>query len=119
LHRKSISNSRRRVNMPKKASQLPKIPFQITVRISNDAEIMELNKKHLDRNYPTDVLSFVIKEQLEDGTLYLGDVIVNKEQAERQAKEYGNDLEHELSELAAHGILHLLGVHHEGDEDKS
>jgi probable rRNA maturation factor len=53
---------------------------------------------------------------LEDGTFYLGDVIVNKEQAERQASEFGNNVEQEISELAGHGILHLLGVHHDGDD---
>ena len=51
-----------------------------------------------------------------DGEYYLGDVIVNKDQAQRQCTEYGNDLEHEISELVAHGVLHLLGVHHEDDD---
>ncbi len=87
----------------------------ISFSIVGDGEMKKLNKKHLGRDYPTDVLSFPINEKNEDGTYYLGDVVVNREQAERQAEKYGNDLEHEIADLAAHGVLHLLGVHHEGD----
>ena len=89
--------------------------IHISVTISNDKEIKKLNKKYLKRDYTTDVLSFEIKETQEDGSLYLGDVIVNKQQAKRQAKKYNNDLEHEVAELVAHGVLHLFGVHHKGD----
>lgn len=90
----------------------------IGIRITDDKGIKHLNKKYLDRDYVTDVLSFEIKENLKDPeeTFYLGDVIVNKEQAGRQASEYDNDLEHEIAELVEHGILHLLGIHHKGDE---
>lgn len=87
----------------------------ISISIVDDKKIQQLNKEYLDRDYPTDVLSFNIDEETEDGEYYLGDVIINKKQAERQAEEYGNSFEEEISELAAHGILHLLGVHHEGD----
>src|SRR5690349_9596068 len=94
---------------------LPK-DIHISVKISSDKEVQKLNKKYLKRDYATDVLSFNINEKLEDGSFYLGDVVVNKDQAKRQAKEYGNDVEHEISELVAHGVLHLLGVHHDGDD---
>ena len=76
----------------------------------------KLNKEYLNRDYTTDVLSFDIKENQDDGSLYLGDIVVNKDQAKRQAKDYGNDLEEEISELVGHGVLHLLGVHHPGDD---
>ena len=87
----------------------------ISVFITDDGEMKKLNKEYLGRNYPTDVLSFEIKEKLEDGSLYLGDIVVNKDQAKRQCKEYGNDVEEEISELVGHGVLHLLGIHHDGD----
>ena len=87
----------------------------ISVYITDDSEIKKLNKEYLDRDYTTDVLSFEIKENQPNGTFYLGDIVVNKDQAKRQAKDYGNDLEEEISELVGHGILHLLGIHHEGD----
>ena len=88
----------------------------ISVYLSDDAEISKLNKEYRGKDYATDVLSFNIKETMEDGTYYLGDVIVNTQQAERQASEFGNNVEQEISELAGHGILHLLGVHHDGDD---
>lgn len=96
--------------------ELKKEDIYISFSIVGDKEMQKLNKKHLDRDYSTDVLSFPINEKNKDGTYYLGDVVVNREQAERQAQKYGNDLEHEIADLAAHGVLHLLGVHHEGDE---
>ncbi len=83
-----------------------------------DKEITTLNKKYLKRNSTTDVLSFNINEKQEDGTFYLGDVVVNVEQAKKQAERYGNTYEEEIAELVEHGVLHLLGVHHSHDDDK-
>ncbi len=87
----------------------------ISVFFTDDKEMRKMNKKYMGRDYPTDVLSFEIKEKQEDGSFYLGDIVVNKDQAKRQAGEYGNDFEKEISELVAHGVLHLLGVHHSED----
>ncbi|MBP7785969.1 rRNA maturation RNase YbeY [Patescibacteria group bacterium] len=87
----------------------------ISVFITDDKEMKKLNKEYLNRDYTTDVLSFEINEKQEDGSLYLGDIVVNKDQAKRQAKTYENDFEEEISELVGHGVLHLLGIHHKGD----
>jgi rRNA maturation RNase YbeY len=87
----------------------------ISVYITDDKEMKKLNKEYLGRDYSTDVLSFEIKEDQPDGTFYLGDIVVNKDQSKRQAKDYENDLEEEISELVGHGVLHLLGIHHKGD----
>lgn len=99
-------------------SDLKKAYKKITISISlvDPDTIRELNKSYLDRDYPTDVLSFNIDEELDEDTYHLGDIAINVDQAEAQASEYENDLEHEIAELAEHGILHLLGVHHEGDD---
>ena len=91
----------------------------VNIKISNDAEITKLNKKHLDRDFTTDVLSFNMDEDLESGEHYLGDVIVNLDQAKRQAGEYGNDVEQEVAQLVEHGVLHLLGVHHDDDDEET
>ncbi len=88
----------------------------ISVSLVDDAQIRTLNKKYLDRDHTTDVLSFNLDAPVGDETYNLGDIIVNVDQAERQASEFGNDLEHELAELTEHGVLHLLGVHHEEDD---
>ena len=89
----------------------------ISIKLSHDQEIRALNKKHLNKDLVTDVLSFNIDE-ISDDKYYLGDVIVNIDQAKRQAKEYDNTLEEEISDLVQHGVLHLLGVHHEDKEAK-
>ena len=90
--------------------------IHISITISDDKELKKLNKKYLTKDETTDVLSFNVDELLEDGTFYLGDVIVNKQQAKRQAKDYDNTEDEEVSELIAHGVLHLLGVHHDGGD---
>lgn len=87
----------------------------VSVSFVDDSEIKKLNKKHRNKDEVTDVLSFNIDEKSDDGKYYLGDVVVNIEQAERQAKNYDNSTEQEISDLVGHGILHLLGVHHDGD----
>lgn len=89
----------------------------ISITLSDDEEIKSLNHEHLGRDYTTDVLSFPMHTELEDGTYYLGDIVVNKEQAIRQSAEYGNDVEHEIAELVEHGVLHLLEVHHSDDDN--
>lgn len=107
------------VKTPKTVKQPVEPNTYISVSIVSDAEIRRLNKDYLGRDYPTDVLSFSINEIQDNGGLYLGDIVVNREQAKRQASDYGNDLEHEISELVAHGVLHLMGVHHPDDDEHS
>jgi len=46
---------------------------------------------------------------------YLGDIVVSVEKAKEQAKSYGNTYQEEIADLVAHGVLHLLGIHHKGD----
>lgn len=86
--------------------------ISISISIVSDPEMKKLNKKHRGKDYPTDVLSFNLDEKLPNGDFMLGEVIVNKDQAKRQAKDYGNSYEEEVAELVEHGVLHLLGVHH-------
>jgi probable rRNA maturation factor len=93
-----------------------KKPIFVSIKVSDDSETKSLNKKYRKKDCPTDVLSFNIDENADEG-YYLGEIVVNKDQAMRQAPEYGNSLEEEIAQLVEHGMLHLLGVHHEGDED--
>jgi len=82
----------------------------IGVSLVGDKKIAALNKKYLKRDCPTDVLSFNYSE----GD-YLGDVVVSVDRAKVQARQAGQSYETEVAELVKHGILHLLGVHHDGD----
>lgn len=85
----------------------------INVSFVTDKKIKALNKKYLGRDYATDVLSFNYSE----GD-YLGDIAVSTQKAREQALSYGNTYEQELADLVAHGVLHLLGIHHKGDDEK-
>lgn len=90
----------------------------VTVNIVTDAKIQELNKKYLKRDFPTDVLSFSIQEKDDAGKLYLGDIVVSKDRAAEQASDYANTVYEEIAELVAHGMLHLMGIHHDHDDEE-
>ncbi len=88
----------------------------IGISLVDNKKIRALNKKYLCRDYPTDVLSFNYAEGgKKKPSDYLGDVAVSVEKAKEQAQKYGNTPEEEIADLVAHGVLHLLGVHHKGD----
>lgn len=90
---------------------------KVNVHIVGDEDIQKLNKIHMGKDYPTDVLSFNINEHLPTGEYYLGDIIVNIDEAERQMHEYGNsDVRKEIAQLVEHGMLHLMGIHHPHDD---
>lgn len=79
---------------------------QIGVAVVDDATIHELNRRHLNHDYPTDVLSY----PLEDSPAALeGEIVVSAETAERNAAEYGWSPADELCLYVVHGALHLAG----------
>jgi probable rRNA maturation factor len=100
-------------------------PGQLTLVITDDEGIRELNRDFLGRDTPTDVLAFAAQE--EAGTFvvapeagsYLGDVIISYPRAVAQAKELGHPAEQELDLLVVHGILHLLGYDHATEGEKA
>lgn len=93
----------------------------LTILIDTPEHIQTLNRtfRHVDR--VTDVLTFPAWEgELSlsaDG--YLGDIMICYERAKEQAAEYGHSLERELSFLAVHGVLHLLGYDHMTEADET
>lgn len=84
-----------------------------TFSLIDDKKMRELNRKHRGLDHTTDVLSFEINEVTPEGAYFVGDVVISKEQAERQAKMLGHSVEEEIAFLAAHGVRHLLGKHHD------
>jgi probable rRNA maturation factor len=82
----------------------------VTVAVARDARVRALNRRYRGVDKATDVLSFPADEQ---GTL--GDVIIARGVAGRQARDAGHALATELRVLALHGLLHLLGYDHEHD----
>lgn len=88
---------------------------EISLLLVDNEGMREINRLHLNRDYPTNVIAFSQREG-ELGNLnpgILGDVVVSVEKAWCDAEENGLSLEDELDFLVIHGILHLLGYDHE------
>lgn len=93
---------------------------ELTILLSDDRRLQELNRQFLEIDAPTDVLSFPAGDLLpEDETVYLGDIIISLERAEAQAAAGGHAIAHELQLLVVHGVLHLLGFDHAAAEEKA
>jgi probable rRNA maturation factor len=91
---------------------------EVSVLLTDDATIQDLNTRYRGYAKPTDVLSFAQQEEyagaplspsLPGQPLLLGDVVISVETAARQAQAHGVTLEQELALLTVHGLLHLLG----------
>ena len=98
----------------------------VSINFVEAEEIRQLNKKFRDIDRATDVLSFPNLEKspnqklqefekernFDDNLLFLGDIVICKEVAVAQAKEFGHSQKREVCFLALHGLLHLLGYDH-------
>jgi rRNA maturation RNase YbeY len=89
----------------------------VTLLLTDDEGMRDLNARFRNRDAPTDVLAFPLHEEGEDGTIHLGDVAVSLERAVAQAPRFHNLPEAELARLIAHGLLHLLGYDHHTPSD--
>jgi probable rRNA maturation factor len=98
-----------------RALQLQK--SELSVLLTDDDQIQELNRDYRKKNRPTDVLAFAQREgeKRELAGEILGDVVVSVPTAARQAKAAGRGVLDEVTMLLAHGLLHLLGWDHDTD----
>lgn len=91
----------------------------LSLAVVGDRKMKALRKKYLKLEGTTDVLSFSQMENAEAGPMelsdemMLGDVIVSYPQAKKQALEFYKLLDEEIEFLVCHGVLHLLGIHHD------
>ena len=88
---------------------------EVSILVVDDARIQELNRDYLQRDKPTNVISFSMQEgeTVALNPNMLGDVVISADTAARDAAEAGCTFESELCFLLMHGILHLLGYDHE------
>lgn len=101
-------------------------PVELSVVITDDRVVQELNRTYRGIDATTDVLAFALADESQrlpfiappDGILHLGEVLISYPQAERQAKEQGHPLKQELGLLVIHGVLHLLGYDDEDSENE-
>jgi probable rRNA maturation factor len=99
---------------------------EVSLVITGQEKIQDLNRTYLDEDRPTDVLSFPMFPATNDktgfvappdGLKHLGEIIISLPQAEIQASEHGHSLDREIAVLLVHGVLHLLGYDHAEPED--
>lgn len=89
---------------------------ELTIVISDDAQLQSLNRQFLGIDAPTDVLSFPSQDTDPDTNgVYLGDILVSYPQAVAQSQAGNHAIQDELQLLVVHGVLHLLGYDH-GEE---
>lgn len=96
---------------------------KVTLLITGDEEIRDLNRKYRDRDRSTDVLAFGDSEgepfvTPEGFPIYLGDIIVSYSKAMAQAETEGHSVKEELALLVVHGCLHLLGYEHAVEQER-
>lgn len=91
----------------------------VSILLTDNVEIAEINSEYRQKEGPTDVISFAYNESENDGHYeVLGDIIISLERVEEQSSEYGHSFEREFYYVLTHGILHLLGYDHIEEEDK-
>ncbi len=103
-------------------SELELDDAELSVLLTNDATIHELNREHRGKDRPTDVLAFPQDEDAfasESGEVrLLGDVVISLDTARVQGDRRGADLANEVAFLLAHGLLHLVGYDHQDDAEE-
>ena len=96
------------------------LDVDLSIILTNDARLQELNLNYLGIDAPTDVLSFPSAEtDPETGTRYVGDILISVPRAQSQAEAAGHSLEAEVQLLVVHGVLHLMGHDHAEPDEKA
>lgn len=120
----ALSESRLRA-VAEQTLRQEKAAGQVTLVITDDRAIQDLNRTFLGVDAPTDVLAFSAQEGGEpfvvapEAEAYLGDVIISYPRALAQAEEIGHSAGQEISLLIVHGLLHLLGYDHADEDDRA
>ena len=91
---------------------------ELSVQIVSDRTIQQLHLQYMDDDTPTDVISFEQDLPKKGSYGLLGDIVISKDTAQKQALEKQWSLHEELLYLSLHGILHLLGYDHAQPEEE-
>ena len=80
----------------------------------SDEFLLDMNKKYLDHDFYTDIITFNYNE----GEIISGDIFMSKDRIEENAEKFGENSKKEFIRICAHGILHLLGNEDGNEEEK-
>ncbi len=103
-------------------SQQAQPDTEMTVVITTDEAVADLNRQFRGIDAPTDVLSFPADAppvEMPDEPPYIGDLVIAYPYASSQAEREGHDLDDSFALLVIHGILHLLGYDHDTPENRA
>lgn len=100
---------------------------EVSIRLTDDAEVQTLNRQYRQKDKPTNVLSFPMVQpdllgslaNTDDGEILLGDIVLAAETCEREAAERHWPVPAYAQHLIVHGLLHLLGYDHERGETQA
>ena len=87
----------------------------VNIKIVDDNEIEDLNKKFRNKDQPTNVLSFTNEDISKQITNNLGDIAISYEFVERESKEQDKSFDDHVVHMFIHGIYHILGFDHKDD----
>ena len=99
---------------------------EISVRLASDDEVHQLNRQYRHKDKPTNVLSFpmiqpdlldTVTRNSDDGEVLLGDIVLAHGVCAAEAAERGIPVEQHAAHLVVHGVLHLLGYDHMGNDE--
>lgn len=86
----------------------------VVIILCNDDYLLELNKKHLNHDYYTDIITFDYSEK----QVVSGDLFISYDRVLENANVFNVDVNYELSRVVYHGILHLCGFKDKTEEDQ-
>lgn len=108
-----------------------KTPVEVSVTITDNSDIRQLNYQYRDIDRETDVLSFPMidmgkiltdedlsAQRIGDYNVPIGDIVISYEKAKEQALEYEHSIERETAFLTVHSMLHLFGYDHLTQEEE-
>jgi probable rRNA maturation factor len=102
------------------AHEAESLDSELSIVLTDDVRLQQLNREYLGIDAPTDVLSFPASEtDPETGARYIGDILISIPRAQTQAMTARHPLESEVQLLVVHGVLHLLGHDHAVAEEKA
>jgi probable rRNA maturation factor len=113
--RRAPLNRRELAQFAAQAAEAAGAKGAVSVLLTGDERIRELNRQFRKKNVPTDVLSFPAFAIADDKRKAAGDLAISLETAKRQAESCGHSLTTEVKVLILHGALHLAGYDHETD----
>ncbi len=123
-HNESAGLIRKAVNMALEAEKIA-VPCIISVMLTDDEGIQNINREFRGVDRATDVLSFPLNElipgefdedmcehDLDTGAVLLGDMMISVPRCEAQGEEFGHGYKREIMYLTVHSVLHLIGYDH-------